>query len=104
MEKTQGMLRNKAEPFLEGDCCKLLYYRNKTESADKPGSVVNNHSSRLYVAIKLKQATRVQCEQHLMNSYLPLLQAGFALPLMLPSARCALTAPFHPYPASLYFA
>jgi len=22
---------------------------------------------------------------------------GFALPLMLPSARCALTTPFHPY-------
>jgi hypothetical protein len=29
--------------------------------------------------------------------YLVLLQVGFALPLLLPAARCALTAPFHPY-------
>src|SRR3954468_17163926 len=31
--------------------------------------------------------------------YLVLLRAGFCLPPMLPPARCALTAPFHPYPA-----
>jgi hypothetical protein len=30
--------------------------------------------------------------------YLALLRAGFCLPLLLPGARCALTAPFHPYP------
>src|SRR4029077_15672318 len=30
-------------------------------------------------------------------SYLVLLRAGFCLPPMLPRARCALTAPFHPY-------
>lgn len=29
--------------------------------------------------------------------YLVLLQVGFVLPLPLPAARCALTAPFHPY-------
>jgi len=29
--------------------------------------------------------------------YLVLLPVGFAVPLMLPPARCALTAPFHPY-------
>ncbi len=29
--------------------------------------------------------------------YLVLLRVGFALPLSLPIARCALTAPFHPY-------
>ncbi len=33
--------------------------------------------------------------------YLVLLQVGFTLPLMLPPARCALTAPFHPYPLLL---
>src|ERR1700754_5306477 len=33
----------------------------------------------------------------LLSSYLVLLPVGFALPLALPSARCALTAPFHPY-------
>ncbi len=31
-------------------------------------------------------------------SYLVLLRAGFTMPFMLPSTRCALTAPFHPYP------
>ncbi len=36
-----------------------------------------------------------------MDFYLVLLQVGFALPLPLPSPRCALTAPFHPYPLSL---
>ena len=29
--------------------------------------------------------------------YLVLLHAGFGLPRLLPAARCALTAPFHPY-------
>jgi len=29
--------------------------------------------------------------------YLVLLPVGFAVPLPLPVARCALTAPFHPY-------
>ncbi len=32
--------------------------------------------------------------------YLVLLPVGFALPPPLPGARCALTAPFHPYPPS----
>ena len=34
------------------------------------------------------------------HPYLALLRAGFCLPPMLPPARCALTAPFHPYPPS----
>src|SRR5688572_12113525 len=29
--------------------------------------------------------------------YLVLLQVGFTMPPLLPAARCALTAPFHPY-------
>ena len=32
-----------------------------------------------------------------MDSYLVLLRVGFSLPRLLPDARCALTAPFHPY-------
>jgi len=37
--------------------------------------------------------------------YLTLLRVGFAVPPLLPVARCALTAPFHPYPAdgAVYF-
>jgi len=32
-----------------------------------------------------------------MGSYLVLLRVGFTVPRLLPAARCALTAPFHPY-------
>jgi hypothetical protein len=32
------------------------------------------------------------------HPYSVLLPVGFAMPLPLPAARCALTAPFHPYP------
>jgi len=35
-------------------------------------------------------------QQHL-GSYLVLLQVGFTLPPLLPTMRCALTTPFHPY-------
>ena len=34
----------------------------------------------------------------LCRPYSVLLPAGFTLPRLLPAARCALTAPFHPYP------
>src|ERR1700733_6162000 len=34
----------------------------------------------------------------LRGSYSVLLLVGFALPFALPQMRCALTAPFHPYP------
>jgi len=36
-------------------------------------------------------------QRHRVLPYLALLLVGFAVPRMLPSARCALTAPFHPY-------
>ena len=35
-----------------------------------------------------------------LSAYLALLPVGFALPLKSPSTRCALTAPFHPYPST----
>lgn len=35
----------------------------------------------------------------LCDPYLVLLSVGFAVPVPLPVPRCALTAPFHPYPA-----
>ena len=34
------------------------------------------------------------------SAYSVLLLVGFALPLVSPRARCALTAPFHPYPST----
>ena len=79
----------------------FLLRRNKRESADKPGSVVGNHSSGMHVAVHLKQPTRkhalaARCGLRRLLPYLALLQAGFAVPSPLPSTRCALTAPFQP--------
>ena len=48
----------------------------------------------------LKQPTQTQVTGciTIMSSYLVFLQVGFALPTRLRILRCALTAPFHPYP------
>ena len=69
----------------------------KSEMTDKPGSDVDSHSSGTNVAICLKQPTRPQRGSRHTGTYLVLLRVGFTLPLLLPTARCALTAPFHPY-------
>jgi len=52
----------------------------KWELADKPGSVVDNHSSRPALAHWLQQPTRVQCGPHHMNPYLVLLRVEFTVP------------------------
>ena len=69
--------------------------------AVKPGSVEGNHSSRAAVAGGLKQLTRKRARTYALLPYLALLRTGFTLPRLLPAARCALTAPFHPYPDPL---
>ncbi|MGJ8513679.1 hypothetical protein LMG33810_001542 [Carnimonas sp. LMG 33810] len=66
------------------------------ELADKPGSVVDSHSSRAGVAACLKQPTRPQVRAAPTGAYSVLLRVGFTMPRLLPAARCALTAPFHP--------
>ena len=71
--------------------------QTKSELTDKPGSVVDSHSSGTNVAACLKQPTRPQRGSRHMGTYLVLLRVGFTMPLLLPAARCALTAPFHPY-------
>ena len=50
------------------------------ELADKPGSVLDNHSSRHYVTAMLKRPTRIQREARQKDSYLVLLQVGFTMP------------------------
>ncbi len=67
------------------------------ELADKPGSVVDNHSSGMCVTTHLMQPTREQRGPRHTFPYLVLLRVGFTMPLLLPATRCALTAPFHPY-------
>jgi len=75
---------------------------------------MDGHSSGTPVAGCLSQPTRMgrgnppavfqgrylvkdqpQCGYH---PYSVLLPVGFTMPLPLPDERCALTAPFHPYP------
>ena len=67
------------------------------ESADKPGSVVDSHSSRRCVTTALKQPTRIQRGP---RHWIPIWSCsewGLPCHALLPGARCALTAPFHPY-------
>ena len=71
------------------------------ESADKPGSVVGDHSSGTHVAVRLKQPTRETrvdraCGPSPQFLYSALLRVGFTVPSPLPATRCALTTPFHP--------
>ncbi len=77
--------------------CRDESVEKKRKPAYKPGSVENSHSSRPEIALRLKQPTRTQRGPRHKGSYLVLLQVGFTLPPLLPEARCALTAPFHPY-------
>ncbi len=74
----------------------------------KPGSVpacaVDGYSSGTFVAERLTRPTRATTRKHAFGPkskccpYSVLLPVWFALPPPLPAARCALTAPFHPYP------
>src|SRR5215471_5493969 len=61
-----------------------------------------DHSSRPEVAFELQQPTRKRLAMARWFGrpplpYLALLRMGFTVPPSLPSGRCALTAPFHPY-------
>ena len=67
------------------------------EPADKPGFVVDSHSSSIYVTIDLKQPTRTQCGSHRWVPIWSCSEWGLPCHKLLPVARCALTAPFHPY-------
>jgi hypothetical protein len=67
-------------------------------STPLPG--MGDHSSRRMVTHMLKQSTRTAGPEPALgllpcHPYSTLLPVGFAVPRPLPSARCALTAPFH---------
>lgn len=49
------------------------------ELTDKPGSIVDSHSSRPVIAHWLEQPTRVQYGPYLMNLYLALLRVEFTV-------------------------
>jgi len=67
------------------------------ESIDKPGSVVDSHSSGICVTTYLKQPTRERYGSHHHSPIWPCSERGLPCHRVLPPARCALTAPFHPY-------
>jgi len=69
-------------------------------------AALDDHSSGTPVARRLARSTRTAArkpawphsEEPAGRPYLILLRVGFAVPSPLPGPRCALTAPFHPYP------
>ncbi len=66
------------------------------------GHAMDDHSSGTSVTGRLLRPTRTaprdrDCRRTGCCPYLVLLPVGFAVPRPLPAARCALTAPFHPY-------
>jgi hypothetical protein len=85
-----------------------LTHEKICQPAYKPGSVRrantrDGHSSRAAVAGRLKQPTRARVQRRTCGllrgrtrPYSVLLPVGLAMPCLLPGARCALTAPFHP--------
>ncbi len=66
------------------------------ESAGKPDSVVDSHSSGPPVTVRLKQPTRVQPGPGHGTPIWSCSGWGFPCRRLLPATRCALTAPFHP--------
>ena len=71
--------------------------RRKDESAYKPGSVKDDHSSGTCVTAGLKQPTRIHCGSQYQIPIWPCSKRGLPCRKLLPVARCALTAPFQPY-------
>ena len=100
-----GNFRDGATPFGGG---RRGYWEENCQTVCKPGSVRaearDDHSSGAYIAARLARPTRatgrkcpcVTAFAAAGRSYSVLLPVGFALPPLLPEARCALTAPFHP--------
>ena len=69
----------------------------KKEPACKPGSVGDSHSSGMHVTAHLMRPTRERCGRHHGSSIWSCSEWGLPCREVLPPARCALTAPFHPY-------
>ena len=67
------------------------------ELVDKPGSVLDDHSSATNVTVRLKRPTRIHRGSRYRIPIWSCSGRGLPSPRLLPTARCALTAPFHPY-------
>ena len=61
----------------------------------------DDHSSSPGITDGVQQPTRrLRTSRPRTSPYLVLLRVGFCVPRLSPAARCALTAPFHPYPST----
>ena len=68
------------------------------ESVDKPGSVVDDHSSATGVTTCLKRPTRIHCGPQLTDSYLVLLRVGFTIATPVTSRAVRSYRTFSPLP------
>jgi len=73
-------------------------FKIKRESADKPGSVVDNHSSGYMSPCTSSNLPENSADHALRPPIWSCSEWGLPCHKRLPVARCALTAPFHPYP------
>jgi len=69
----------------------------------KPGSVIDGYSSGTFITKCLKQPTRISGVENTCKKYVIFLfglapGGVYLCRMMLPYTRCALTAPFHPFP------
>ena len=110
----QSLLRSRTNAHQTGrTAVPSAAYRveTKRQTACKPGSVRaaqspaprDDHSSRAHLAARLTRPTRTaereySCTSRHSRPYSVLLPVGFAVPPLLPGARCALAAPFRPCP------
>ena len=78
------------------------FYVNQVKLTDKPGSVVDSHSSRPAIAHWLKQPTRVQYGPYLMNPYLALLRVEFTVPRTVTSRAVRSYRTLSPLPDPAY--
>lgn len=65
---------------------------------DKPGSVLDSHSSRPVIAYRLKRSTRIQYGPYYMNSYLTFLLVEFTSPQTVTSRAVRFYRTFSPLP------
>lgn len=92
--RTYPLSKNPAEA---GFCKKL-------KLTDKPGSVVDSHSSRPAIAHWLKQPTRVQYGPYHVNPYLALLRVEFTVPRTVTSRAVRSYRTLSPLPDPLAWA
>lgn len=77
-------------------------FSKKLKLTDKPGSVVDSHSSRPAIAHWLKQPTRVQYGPYHVNPYLALLRVEFTVPRTVTSRAVRSYRTLSPLPDPTY--